>query len=64
MKDEFIKEFNALLKKYNVCIRAYDNWTGYPECGEDIQIDIDSDEWSIDELGSAIDEIKDDSNGN
>lgn len=57
-KEEFIEEFYNLLKKYNVEITARDEWSGYPECGEDIQISFYfKDKWWIEEfqVGDWID---------
>lgn len=39
---DFLKELSALMKKYNVEITASDEWGGYAECGEDIQIRVES----------------------
>jgi hypothetical protein len=40
---EFLKEFKALLEKYDIDnISADDEWQGYAECGQDIRIRIDS----------------------
>lgn len=40
---DFLKELENLLDKYNVEIVASDEWLGYAECGQDIQIRIKSD---------------------
>lgn len=40
---DFLKELAALLEKYNIEITASDEWTGYAECGEDIEIRIEPD---------------------
>jgi len=39
--ESFRRELDALLKKYNTALEAYDEFTGYPECGQDIQICVD-----------------------
>ena len=52
---EFKAEFSALLKKYNVEITAADEWSGYAECGKDIQITIEfNDSQSEIKCGSYI----------
>ncbi len=40
--NEFFRELADLLDKHKVEILAADEYTGYPECGEDIQIRIES----------------------
>jgi len=40
---DFLKELSTLLEKYKIEITAADEWTGYAECGQDIQIRVDSD---------------------
>lgn len=42
-REEFKSELNELLKKYRCDIYASDEWEGYPECGEDIQIRVEFD---------------------
>jgi len=37
----FLNDLSSLLKKYNAEITASDEYPGYPECGEDIQICIE-----------------------
>ena len=39
---EFLKGLAALMEKHKVEIVADDEWEGYSECGEDIQIRIES----------------------
>lgn len=40
LNESFMKEFKALLDKYNARIVAKDEYNGYPECGEDIHVYI------------------------
>ena len=40
---DFLKELSTLMDKYNVEINASDEWMGYAECGEDIQIRVETD---------------------
>lgn len=39
--EEFKTKFRALLSEYGAEISAKDEFTGYPECGEDIRIRVD-----------------------
>lgn len=39
-KHLFMCEFTALLVKWNADISADDHYRGYPECGQDIRIEI------------------------
>ena len=41
VKAEFLTDLNNLLLKYSAEISAEDHWQGYPECGEDIRIEIE-----------------------
>jgi hypothetical protein len=40
---DFLKELSTLLEKYKIEITAADEWGGYAECGEDIQIRVETD---------------------
>jgi len=40
---DFLKELSSLLEKYGVEITASDEWTGYAECGQDIQMRVETD---------------------
>ena len=40
IEKEFKADLSALLKKYNAVIEAEDEYQGYSECGEDIQISV------------------------
>ena len=51
-REEFKAELNALLIKYECDITASDEWMGYAECGQDIQICIEFD-WSQEESDST-----------
>jgi hypothetical protein len=37
----FLKELADLMEKHNAELSAKDEWTGYAECGEDIQIRLE-----------------------
>ena len=49
---EFIKEFRALLSKYNVTFTAVDHWSGYSECGSDVRMTVEfsSDDWQVEDI--------------
>lgn len=40
LETAFKADFQALLDKYNAEFQVQNFWTGYPECGEDIQATI------------------------
>ena len=42
LEAQFKEEFVALLRKYNASLEVEDHWSGYSECGEDIQARIES----------------------
>jgi IS1 family transposase len=56
-RDEFLKELQALLEKYDVEIVAGDHWTGYSECGEDFRMTAEFRDWQIEDvdLGAWVD---------
>lgn len=58
MQKQFISELQELLGKYGAELRAADHWTGYAECGQDIRITAEFDDWRIEDidLGSFIDQ--------
>jgi len=37
----FLSDLAALLRKWNATITAEDHYCGYPECGEDIRMEVD-----------------------
>lgn len=53
IEKEFKKDLAELLKKYNATIESQDEYRGYPECGEDIQITVDI-EGTYDTDGNVI----------
>jgi len=54
---DFIKELHDLLKKYDAEITTADHWTGYAECGQDVRITVEFNDYKIPDidLGSYID---------
>jgi len=53
---EFFNKLADLLEEYNVTIEANDEFIGWPECGEEIQIRFDNSKFEFSEvnLGSNI----------
>lgn len=56
MRDAFLKELRQLLDKYGAEIAADDHWQGYSECGRDIRMTVEFDDFSVEDidLGSRI----------
>ena len=46
----FMVEFEALLRKHLATINANDHWTGYPECGRDVRMVVEFDDWRVGEI--------------
>ena len=53
----FVTELKSLLKKHGVALTAKDHYTGYPECGEDVRIAAEFENWQVLDLdlGSYFD---------
>jgi hypothetical protein len=49
-RNKFIAELHVLLKKYAAEIKAEDHWQGYAECGEDVRMTVEFNDWKIDEI--------------
>ena len=60
----FMRDLRKLLSFYGAEITADDHWSGYPECGQDIRITIEFDDWSVNdiELGKWIDKNTEEQN--
>lgn len=65
--DEFKRKLADLIDEYNVEISASDEYMGYPECGEDIQIVMSIDGkvidgkyhgYAIEKFGNTLDAEK------
>jgi hypothetical protein len=55
----FLNELADLMNKHNAEFTARDEWTGYAECGEDIQISLEiKDSCDYIQFGSYIDAEK------
>jgi len=56
---EFMYKLADLLEEYNIEITASDEWSGYAECGEDIQICIENNmHYEDTNMGTFIDPSK------
>jgi hypothetical protein len=44
--NKFLKDLKWLLERYKCEIVAVDEWMGYPECGQDIQITFEFDDYN------------------
>ena len=60
IRNEFVKELQSLLLKYGAEIKAEDHWIGYAECGEDVRMTVEFDDYKIEDidLGGYIDKEK------
>ena len=56
VQHKFLEDLNAILDRYNVIISCDDHWTGYAECGKDLRIAIEFEDYSIGdvEFGNQI----------
>ena len=50
IRTEFLSELHALLKKYKAEIVCSDHWSGYAECGEDVRMTVEFDDYTIDDI--------------
>lgn len=50
IQDLFIKELQQLLEKYDAVILAEDHWQGYPECGEDVRMTVEFEDYTINDI--------------
>ncbi|MCP4355917.1 MAG: hypothetical protein GY793_09870 [Proteobacteria bacterium] len=55
---QFMYELADLLEKHKVEIKASNEWTGYAECGQDIQIYFDINDNEEIMLGTYVDSDK------
>lgn len=56
-RQRFLEELHALLKTYGAGINATNHWQGYPECGQDIRMEVEFNDYRIEDidLGDFID---------
>ena len=56
-REEFINELQLLLEEFDCYITAEDHWQGYPECGQDVRMTVEFEDWEVGEinLGTHID---------
>lgn len=59
-KTKFLEDLLTLIEKYGVEFECRDHWGGYAECGQDIRITVEFDDYSISEIdfGKYIDADK------
>ena len=58
IKQEFLDELKDLLKKYQASITVRDHWQGYPECGQDLRMEVEFNNYVVGDIdmGSYVDE--------
>ena len=56
-RDEFLCRLKSLLEEFDAEITAEDHWQGYAECGQDIRITVEFDDYRVEDidLGKQID---------
>ena len=59
-RDQFIEKLQELLKEFDCEITADDHWQGYAECGQDVRMTVEFEDYKIEEidLGKYIDSAK------
>ena len=50
IRDKFLEDLLALLDKYKAEITCADHFQGYPECGQDLRITIEFDDWNVKDI--------------
>ncbi len=60
-REEFLNKLQLLLEEFGAEISADDHYQGYAECGQDIRMTVEFDDFEIKEinLGTWIDKKKD-----
>jgi hypothetical protein len=49
-RKSFMFELTALLEKYECNLSAKDHWTGYAECGEDVRMEVEFEDWKVEDI--------------
>lgn len=49
-RGQFLKELKELLKKYEATLSSDDHWMGYAECGQDVRMTIEFEDYSIEDI--------------
>ena len=59
-REEFITRLQDLLKEFDCEISADDHWQGYAECGQDVRMTVEFEDYKIEciDLAKQIDSIK------
>ena len=50
IRDKFLEDLIVLLEKYKADITCADHWQGYAECGQDLRITIDFDDYKVGDI--------------
>ena len=50
VREEFLDRLKLLLKEFEAEITAEDHWQGYAECGQDIRITVEFNDYRIDDI--------------
>jgi len=53
-RQQALNEIKLALEKHGASITADDHWTGYAECGQDIRITIEFDDYSTGDIECAV----------
>ena len=49
-RHRFLNDLQLLLEKHNASIEADDHWQGYPECGQDVRMTVEFEDFRIDPI--------------
>lgn len=60
IRKNFLNDLKALLGKYDAEIVVEDHWTGYAECGQDVRMTVEFENWKMEDLdlGRYVDKEK------
>ena len=60
IRKNFLNDLKDLLGKYGAEIVAEDHWTGYAECGQDVRMTVEFENWKMEDLdlGRYVDKEK------
>ena len=56
-REEFVNKLQLLLEEFDCYLSADDHWQGYPECGQDVRMTAEFEDWAVGgvDLGAHID---------
>jgi len=49
-EEMFKKELSELLRKYDCALSAEDHWQGYAECGEDVRMTVEFNDYRLSDV--------------